>query len=141
MIELPEVIIEYILEFNPEHREKFKQTFDELEAKAAVIKHSILTNDWNNISDEERPSFTNFITFSNHIDDFQRYVKALYKCNCCKRHQVNKPRHFYDMEWDMEGDEYILYRGLNSECNCVCPCRHMARACCVAALPHNEPLN
>ena len=77
MIELPEVIIEYILEFNPEHREKFKQTFDELEAKAAVIKHSILTNDWNNISDEERPSFTNFITFSNHIDDFQKYYSYL----------------------------------------------------------------
>ena len=115
MVELPEEIIEYILEFNPEHREKFKQTFDELEAKAAVIKYSILKNDWDNISDEERPSFTSFITFSNHIDDFQRYVKALYKCNCCKRHQVNKPRHFYDMKWNMESGEYIIHRGFNFE--------------------------
>ncbi len=141
MVQLPEDIIKYILEFNPGHREKFKLTFDELKIKAAIIKFSILINDWNNISDDERPSFPHFIIFSNHIDDFQRYVKTLYKCNCCKRHQINKPSHFNDMEWNMEGDEYILYRGLNSECNCKCPCRHMARQCCIVALPHNEPFN
>ena len=141
MVELPEVIIQYILEYNPEHREKFKLMFDELESKAAVIKHDIISNDWNTMNHLERPSFYNFIISSHYIDDFQRYVKALHKCRCCARHQINKPRHYYDMEWDMEpSDSTILaVQQIRSHRNCNCPCRHMARACCVASLPSPEP--
>lgn len=142
MIDLPEVIIQYIFEFNPEHREKFKLTFDEIEAKAAVVKNNIILYDWNKMNDEERPSFTTFLIFSNHIDDFQRYVKALYKCNCCVRHQINKPRHYYDMEWDMENDTDILWGSeRRTRClkECSCPCRHISRQCCIASLPGPEP--
>lgn len=140
MAQLPEDIIQYILEFNPEHREKFKLTFDELESKAAVMKHSILTNDWNAMSDEERTSFTTFIVFSSHIDDLQKYVKALHKCKCCARHQINKPRHYYDMEWDIDPSDFILAaQQIQSHRNCSCPCRHMARACCVASLLAHRP--
>tara|TARA_Y100000816_G_scaffold283231_1_gene259864 strand:- start:3182 stop:3649 length:468 start_codon:yes stop_codon:yes gene_type:complete len=147
MIKLPEDVIQYILEFNPDHRAKFKLTFNDLESKAAVMKYNIITNEWNRFRDEEKPSFYQFIIMSNHIDDFQRYVKALYKCNCCERHQINKPTHFYDMEWDVEigaGFDHTmgaLSYATRSECikKCSCPCRHMARQCCVASLPAPEP--
>ena len=135
MIELPEVIIQHILEFNPFHREKFKLIVDDLESKAAVMKCHIMTNAWNTMSHEERPSFYEFIIISGYIDDFQRYVKALHKCKCCARHQINKPEEYYDMEWDMEPDrpaqsEHGLVPKHNS---CQCPCRHMARFCCISA--------
>ena len=53
-------------------------------------------------------------------------------CNCCKRHQINKPKeikHWVHLPFD-DPDKKKLYEDLNINYNCDCVCRHLARIIC-----------
>lgn len=55
-------------------------------------------------------------------NDFQEKLNHLALCNCCERHQFNKP----DV-WSPEINIPFNYTQQNS---CLCDCRHTARWIC-----------
>lgn len=62
---------------------------------------------------------------------FQDKLNHLSNCHCCERHQVNKPTLFQPWyETPFNNTQYIH--------NCMCNCRHVARAICRQA--NNQPM-
>ena len=120
-VQLPEDVILYIYTFNAEHREKFKNSLEEMVPKAAIVKFNYIVSNWNNIPDSIRPAFRSYITESSHMDSPGDFVKALNKCRCCIRHQFNKPK-------DINDRQYRKFIDGCSPGGCSCPCRHAARA-------------
>ena len=55
-------------------------------------------------------------------DTYQDKLNTLSLCNCCERHQTNRPRHF--SHW------FELPFSNNCEYTCPCDCRHIARWIC-----------
>lgn len=71
---------------------------------------SILTNSFNNV----------------YGDTFQDKLHHLANCNCCDRHQWNKPTLF--LPWrELPFHNLRNYDNIN---NCKCNCRHIARFIC-----------
>lgn len=64
-------------------------------------------------------------TFDNVCGEtFQDKLDTLSTCNCCSRHQINKPKKF--SPWR----ELPFNNLLDESSNCKCPCRHIARFIC-----------
>ncbi len=140
MVQLPEEIIRHILEYNVNHRILFKPTLERIATAAALMKYHVINNAWNKIILEgvELP-FPDFLMSSKYIINFDEYVKALDRCDCCERHKTNRPTHFYDSGWNVHTPAPPRMAKLN-KCKCKCPCRHMSRICCVSTLPEWEPI-
>ena len=65
-------------------------------------------------------------------DSFQDKLNHLANCNCCQRHQVNKPTIFQVWyETPFHNDQSIH--------TCMCNCRHVARIICRQADGYNPP--
>ena len=77
------------------------------------------------LSDEEIERIMNlFNQRCNEIEgqSWQDKIDTLNKCNCCQKHQINKPNKF-DVWYELP------FRNIqNRDCNCNC--RHMARMIC-----------
>lgn len=54
---------------------------------------------------------------------FQEKLNYLSNCNCCQRHQINKPRVFSTW-YDTPFNDYSYNR------QCMCDCRHISRFIC-----------
>jgi hypothetical protein len=52
------------------------------------------------------------------------FFNRCYNCNCCIRHQINKPRHWEAIE------RYPINYNSTNEYNCECACRHASRLIC-----------
>jgi hypothetical protein len=63
----------------------------------------------------------NFIVYNKHRDNFKIF-NMLRACQCCERHQVNKPKHL-DPVVDTK-----LNMTFNTGCKCIC--RHTIRWLC-----------
>lgn len=50
---------------------------------------------------------------------YQDKLNTLSNCNCCDRHQINKPKIF--LYW------FELSPSYSNNLNCICDCRHLAR--------------
>ena len=74
-------------------------------------------------------SFLHFIPGSNLREKLQHVAN----CNCCERHQINKPRvlaPWVDTPWNNSNN--LIY-------HCNCDCRHLARFICRACDQEEEP--
>jgi len=68
----------------------------------------------------------------------QDKLDILYSCNCCERHQINKPRFFSTTFVDN------ISSNNNNTNNCRCNCRHRARLICRQTEDYQEgiiPIN
>tara|TARA_B100000408_G_C10087498_1_gene136386 strand:- start:154 stop:456 length:303 start_codon:yes stop_codon:yes gene_type:complete len=54
-------------------------------------------------------------------DNGPTYLKSLSKCNCCDRHQINRPSSVTDIKKYGWNNSSIL------DMDCYCPCRHLCR--------------
>jgi hypothetical protein len=59
-------------------------------------------------------------------DTFQEKLDHLSNCNCCDRHQINKPLAFF--AWCEL--PFNNLRNYDNDNNCKCNCRHVARFIC-----------
>lgn len=55
-------------------------------------------------------------------DNFHHKLAHLNRCNCCPRHQTNRPTVFAPWQETPFNDSTMT--------NCMCDCRHMARWIC-----------
>ena len=129
MILLPIEIINYILEYNPNHRDKFKKSLDFIKIKCSINRIDYIYNMWKNdvwftsLLNEENASFNSYLY--NNIDDPQNIINNISKCKCCFRHTILRPTR-------LKCGEYITFsRGaaprLKEELNCMCRCRYYCR--------------
>jgi len=63
---------------------------------------------------------------------YQHKLNHLANCNCCERHQINKPNAF--VAWHETPFHFTL--GTHP---CMCNCRHVARFICRQADGYNPP--
>ena len=61
-------------------------------------------------------------------NSIKEMMEILFICQCCERHQRNKP-HVFDLENGHKGD-YPDSKREKSEDDCECPCRQEARSFC-----------
>ena len=64
--------------------------------------------------------------------NYQDKLNHLANCNCCERHQVNKPTIF--MAW-----QETPFHNNQFTHPCMCNCRHVARFICRQAHDYNPP--
>lgn len=65
-------------------------------------------------------------------DSYQDKLNHLANCNCCERHQVNKPTVFSAWVDTRFHDNRLTHR-------CTCNCRHVARLICRQVDDYNPP--
>ncbi len=129
MILLPTEIINYILEYNPNHRDKFKNSLNLIKIKSSINRIDYIYNMWKKdilytpITNEEIASFNLYLY--NNIDDPQHIITNISNCKCCFRHTILRPTR-------LKCAEYITFsRGakprLKEELNCMCRCRYYCR--------------
>ena len=114
-IDLPVEIVEYIIDFQQgiQHRENMKKLQDQLIVQGTIHQlNSITIWDVKEIFDEQE----RFNMFCN-----------LYFCNCCLRHQKNKP------SFTQYVSGFVPSYSNNNNNNidhCKCACRHLCRFLC-----------
>jgi|MDTC01.1.fsa_nt_gb hypothetical protein len=81
--------------------------------------------------------FSNLIIQINAIegDSMEAKLAMLNQCNCCDRHQTNKPKAFTPW-YDCESNKMMWHE---SFIQCECNCRHMARWICRACTDDSSP--
>ena len=119
---LPLEVVEYIWSFNyPSQasviQKKFRECFQQKVNEVSNMVCFVMSN--KNIS----LNLTNFSVFyKNKILKREDVFKTLTLCNCCARHQINKPK--------------TLHKWINTEfhgtqeTDCECQCRHLSRFIC-----------
>ena len=66
-------------------------------------------------------------------DSYQDKLNHLSSCDCCERHQVNKPTVF--VTW-----HETPFHDIQATYPCMCNCRHVARFICRQAGGYNPPI-
>lgn len=115
-IELQKIVMEKY--FKIKHYEKMKLIKKELPEKSYRINKCFTIN----LSLYQKVFFT-----SNYLykEECIRALKYLANCECCKRHQKNKPNQNYIIE---EKKLNYPFRDFDNETlDCTCPCRHLSR--------------
>lgn len=116
---LPSEICTLIGEMNPEHRERFRGVFDDLE-RISVMRR--LDELWVEVSVAGNHSF--YDEFLAQLGDHVQVVSRLIKCKCCSRHQRNKP--FTEGEFNINMPGAFSMRDFHKR-PCLCTCRHHLR--------------
>ena len=126
---LPNEIIDYILEYNPNHRDKFKNSLNLIKIKSSINRINYIYNMWKkdisytHTTNEEIASFNLYLY--NNIDDPQHIINNISNCKCCFRHSILRPN-------KLNCINYITFsRGtaprVKEELNCMCRCRYYCR--------------
>jgi len=89
MIVLPSEIMQHILEFNPNHRDKLKLCFNSILVNATMKRIQYIYDIWkfNNLFNDQ----TLDTYFIKYIDDPEHMLKCLSQCTCCYRHTILRP--------------------------------------------------
>ena len=116
---LPHEVMINIYEFSAERPIKKNQI--EIIRKGFLSSYKHLQDDHiNNCKNKSS------ISFSELSDDFvlkydiSKMIKALYDCDCCKRHKFKKPRNIYDYNWMTESAENNSEDNISKNCFCYC---------------------
>uniref|UniRef100_A0A6C0L322 Uncharacterized protein n=1 Tax=viral metagenome TaxID=1070528 RepID=A0A6C0L322_9ZZZZ len=128
-------ILNIIFEYNPEHRPLFEKSLKriitypvlkEIEKVGAFSRINKILNEFDkNIFNSSDYDLEKLIKKQIHDPNF--IIKSLNKCNCCQRHNTNKPKNLKDKSVIMKinCETQIHYTPTHSECNCYC--RHFSR--------------
>ena len=121
---LPIEIINYILDYNPNHRDKLKKSLDLIKIKASLNRIEYIYKLWKiDIRHDMSASFNSYLY--NNINDPEHIINNISKCNCCLRHKILRPNRLNCIE-------YVTFsRGtsprLKEELDCMCRCRFYCR--------------
>ena len=86
---LPNEVKILIFQMNPEHRQLFSSSFQELKFKSTLYRLHFIYNAWNQLRSEKNIPL--LILFKKYIDDPDHLIRILNTCKCCVRHSKNKP--------------------------------------------------
>lgn len=128
-------ILNIIFEYNPEHRPLFKESLKriitypvlkELETVCAFSRiNRILYEFDNNVCNSGDYDLEKLIR--KHVLDPNLIIKCLHRCNCCKRHNTNKPRNLKDKSFLIRITDETKIHGIYTNNECNCNCRHFSR--------------
>ena len=97
------------------------------EAPTGVIDmiDTIIDNYRSDLHNNQCNSLTDYLRKNNSEEELVSIIKTMNSCNCCNRHQINKPSSL---------EEYVDYKYPTQDKNyqCKCNCRQIARHCCRA---------
>ena len=119
---LPVEVVDYIWSFNRPWaalviQQKFRECFEKkVIAVAALVNFAFFICSLSSCMS----SFSSF--YKNKILKKEDVFKTLTLCNCCTRHQINKPKTL--QKWintEFHGTQYT---------DCHCQCRHLSRFLC-----------
>tara|TARA_B100001287_G_C22399914_1_gene397364 strand:+ start:208 stop:648 length:441 start_codon:yes stop_codon:yes gene_type:complete len=116
---LPREVIINIYEFSAER--PIKKIQSEIIRKGFLSSYKHLQD--HHINNHKEDSS---ISFSEMSDDFvleydiSKMIKALYNCDCCKRHKFKKPRNIYDFDWIHEQADDCSRDSKSNNCYCYC---------------------
>ena len=85
---------------------------------------------WNcSKTDSDKLSYHELVKkYYTHLEA-QEHINILYKCKCCKRHQINKPhkimKNFIETVYTYPSNHT---QTITNYCNCLCDCRHLIRS-------------
>lgn len=119
---LPREIENHILEFNPEHREKFYKCLELISVKGTNSRFNYIVKQF----DKQIHDHNNWdleAVVRTHVSDPEHFVETLASCNCCLRHTQKRPLHMNDKNYKGEPVYPITF----SSRICNCPCRHASR--------------
>ena len=128
-------ILNIIFEYNPEHRPLFKESlkriitypvFKEIEKVGAFSRINRILDEFdNNAFNSGDYDLEKLIR--KHIQDPNLIIKSLHKCNCCKRHNTNKPRNLKDKSVIIRITDKTKIHYISGHRECNCNCRHFSR--------------
>ncbi len=120
---IPSELIVSIYEFNPEHRELFTNTLNEIPLKGILMRFSILAKIYDKHYITRRDGLYNNFgeVVAKYIDDPLHCVTVFSKCKCCLRHQIMRPL------TETPHEARILGHMPNNWRDCECNCRHYSR--------------
>lgn len=86
---------------------------------------TIIDNYRSDLHDNKCNSLSNYLKKNNSEEELCSIIQTMNSCNCCNRHQINKPNSL---------EEYVDYKypTQNKNYQCKCNCRQIARNCCRA---------
>ncbi len=125
---LPTDITIKIYQFDPTHRELFRNCFTDIQVQGTLSRAKNLSRLYRNDlpSDWIGETRSNYLCLpdllSVTVNDHDYMVKQLDKCKCCLRHQDNRPP---DILHSNLGTKKVY--PYHMRCNCKCMCRHFSR--------------
>lgn len=115
-LQLPRELQIKIMEYNADHRYTFKSTLERVPAKGALRITNNLCESWYKVRGSTPLRPLEYINI--HLPDKECMFYALNSCNCCTRHQMNRPVF----------GEYPLHDTDNQDTyRCKCRCRQNMR--------------
>ena len=77
-----------------------------------------------------QPGPSNSASIFQHIEGYtyNEKINTLFNCNCCSRHQINKPTKFG--KYIEKGPSFKKLIGEENRFQCKCKCRHESRWIC-----------
>lgn len=95
---LPDLIINEIHEYNPQHRELYKIVLEKIPLHACMLRMKLHNH-----------------TISSHIDDPKYLMTVLSQCSCCDYHKNGRPENINSPIWYVDNTP-------KSTCHCLCKC-------------------
>jgi hypothetical protein len=119
IMNLPREIIDEILSFNADHREPYSKCMDDIHTIASVYKARYICNTFDSSNTYVGRSFIDHIvSIFESRDERISIIKGLSQCECCVRHQEDRPF------------TLVINRSTPHIDNCNCICRHVSRFIC-----------
>tara|TARA_B100000427_G_scaffold321165_1_gene321369 strand:- start:679 stop:1356 length:678 start_codon:yes stop_codon:yes gene_type:complete len=114
-LNLPKELQIKILEYDSNHRKIFKSSLEKIPSKVALHICNNAIDEW---AKKYRYSIRQVQFINQKIQDKEFVFKCLQKCNCCERHQTNRPVY----------GNYPEYNAYNQDSHfCKCRCRQNMR--------------
>lgn len=107
----------YLMEYGIFHQEKLSKCFSEICYRGVQtrINYLVKTNGRNHLSH----------IFHSKIQDREYMISVLSKCQCCSRHQINRPNSLF-RPWHRHNP----YLHSFEHYGCICNCRFLCRLLC-----------
>lgn len=122
MRELPIELLNNILEYAPDHRDKLQRSFKKMRTIACLARIAYLYNSWRK---DYRFDFHFYLYLKMHIPDPEHIIANLANCSCCYRHSVLRPCKLNCLDYiSYTNDVAPKYKETHG---CMCPCRYYCR--------------
>lgn len=122
---LPKDLVYMIVSFDASHREKFAETLEKIPVKGILRRMSYIESSHMRRVCSEMGFSTRDEVWNDCIEDPEYFAKVLSKCDCCTRHQIDRPTSLYEWNGPPTGSIMSCYN--TKECLCTCSCRHINR--------------
>ena len=102
-----------------------EEVYSETSRPVIDVINSILNNYRRDLHNNQCDSLCNYLKKNNSDEQLLSIIKKMNTCNCCNRHQIDKPH-------SLEEYRDYKYPTQDKDYQCKCNCRQIARNCCRA---------